>query len=120
MIYLAVLSFFFIFSTLVYGSSDDLALQTQVITKFYATTLQFKEPGVPSKANIEKLRHYISTDLNKLLREMETAEDTYRKKTRGESPPLIESFVFYSLFEGAHAVAGVHPERTAPSVTFLV
>jgi len=120
MTYLAVLSFLLTFSTLVYGSSDDLALQTQVITRFYATASRFKEPGVPSKANIEKLRPCISTSLNRLLREMQTAEVTYQKKTRGKSPPLIESYVFYSLFEGAHAVAGVHPEHPAPSVTFVV
>src|SRR5215510_3005865 len=102
--YLVLLTVMLSSATVVYSNSEDHALQQEVISRFYTTTLGFKQPGVPSPPEIDKLRPYISTALNRLLREARAAEAEYQRKIRGKSPPLIESYVFYSLFEGAHSI----------------
>ncbi len=100
--------------------ADELQDQQKAVRGFYSTTLRFKEPGIPSKENIGKLAPYISRELRDLLLKALDAEDVYAKKTGNEVPPLVESFLFYSEFEGASSLGAVRPEAGGKRGAFIV
>ncbi len=75
----------------------------QTIIAFYNIYLEVRPLGVPTEKEREKLKLHISTTLRQLLQEADAAEQEYYKATGGEVPPLVESDLFTSLFEGATA-----------------
>ncbi len=94
----------------------ELPSQKEAVSAFYATVLAFQEPGIPSHADTGKLKGLASRNLRTLLGQARKAEDLYGRRTKGEVPPLVESRLFFSLFEGAHRLDTVTPE---PGGTFL-
>lgn len=84
--------------------------QQAAIRSFYTTVLAFQESGIPSKGDTRRLKHLASRDLLHLLGKARKAEDLYARKTRGAVPPLIESRLFFSLFEGASSLLGIAAE----------
>jgi hypothetical protein len=78
------------------------ALEMQrVVRSFYKLYFTVRPSGVPSEKEQQKFKPYLSAVLAKVLKEADQAEQQYRKKTRGEVPPLLDGDLFTSLFEGA-------------------
>lgn len=100
--------------------ADEVHAQQTAVKRFYSVILGFREPGLPSKQNIEKLSPCISRDLRALLLQAFNAEERYRQKNQGTVPPLVESHLFYSLFEGAQSFGKIARERGRGKASFLV
>jgi hypothetical protein len=95
------LAFFVLFfATSVFAAEPDLEMKA-IVTSFYNTYLTVRPSGVPSLKERQKFKPYVSATLAKVLQEADQAEQLYRKKTKGESPPFVEGDLFTSLFEGA-------------------
>lgn len=86
------------------------AAQRTAVRSFYTTVLAFQESGIPSKGDARRLKHLVSRDLFHLLEKARKAEDLYARMTKGAVPPLIESRLFFSLFEGASSLQALVPE----------
>jgi len=71
--------------------------------RFYRVVLEGREGGVPSGARLAGFRPVVSSGLFALLERAAAAEKEYARRTRDESPPLVEGDVLTSLFEGATA-----------------
>ncbi len=93
-----------------FGQTADDAPRREAIHSFYTTVLTFRESGIPSRADARKLHRLVSRDLLQLLEKARKAEDLYARKTRGAAPPLVESRLFFSLFEGATSLLGTTAE----------
>jgi hypothetical protein len=94
--------------------------QMVVVSGFYKTILKFKEGGIPSRKNIEKLSPYISSDFRRLLLDARNAEEEYFRKTKGSVPPLVEGSFFYSLFEGADRYNYIKEETDEKRISYLI
>jgi hypothetical protein len=94
--------------------------QILVVSSFYRTILTFKEGGVPSRKNIDRLSPFISADFRNLLLAARVAEDKHFKSTKGSEPPLVEGSLFYSLFEGADKYTVIKLEPDKKPVSYLV
>lgn len=110
----------FFLVTVCFVSSSKAQSQSAVVANFYKTILTFKDGGVPSPKNIERLSSYISREFHDLLLKAHEAGETYAKKTKGEEPPLVEGSLFYSLFEGADKYTTITKEQEKNRVSFLV
>jgi hypothetical protein len=93
-----------------FAQDADLAPKRKAITSFYSTILTFKESGIPSRKHIQRLAPLVSRTMGDLLAQAWKAERLYASKNKEAVPPLIESRVFYSLFEGATAMGAITPE----------
>jgi hypothetical protein len=82
------------------AATENDGLRTAA-TNFYNLHLKLHPFGVPGEKDLAKFRPYLSGSLLGLLRDALRAEQRYADKTRGEVPPLVESDLFTSLFEGA-------------------
>jgi hypothetical protein len=85
------------------GSGDDERSMRTSATSFYNTYLKLHPSGIPDKKQHEQFAPVLSTPLNGLLSDAASAEESYAKATKGESPPLVEGDLFTSLFEGAES-----------------
>ena len=94
--------------------------QELVVANFYKTILTFKEGGVPTRKNIDRLAPSISADFRNLLIGARAAEDRQFKVTKGSEPPLVEGSLFYSLFEGADKYTAIKLEQNKKPVSYLV
>jgi hypothetical protein len=117
---LFLITLFLFTSISCFGSANELQNQKKTVTQFYSTILGFKEPGITSKENIEKLSPFISKEFRTLLLKSLNAEALYKQKTKDQVPPLVESHLFYSLFEGAHSFGDIIREDARGSTSFLV
>jgi len=107
----------FIFSLNVHAQQSE---QVFVVSCFYKTILKFKDGGIPSQKNIDKLSPFISTEFRNLLLAARLAEDKHFQKTKNTEPPLIEGALFYSLFEGADRYTSIKSEQDTKNVSCLV
>jgi hypothetical protein len=82
--------------------------------------LTFKNGGVPSRKNIDRLSPFISLSFRSNLLGARDAEDKNFKKTKGTEPPLFEGSLFYSLFEGADKYTSIKSEPDTKIVSCLV
>ena len=71
------------------------------IAGFYNLYLKLHPFGVPNAQTQGKLAPYLSSSLRQQLKNALAAEQRYAKQNRNEVPPLVESDLFTSLFEGA-------------------
>jgi hypothetical protein len=94
--------------------------QILVVSSFYKTILKFKDGGVPSRKNIDKLSPFISVEFRNLLLDARSAEDKHFKKTNNSEPPLVEGSLFYSLFEGADKYSCIKPKPDKEPVSYLI
>jgi hypothetical protein len=69
--------------------------------EFYEAYRKVEPSGVPTGKDLARYRPVVSRDLFALLERAGAAEEAYAKKTKNESPPLVEGDLFTSLFEGA-------------------
>ncbi len=83
------------------GKDRDVAGEERAAAAFYDIYLKVKSSGVPETKELSLFKPVLSEGLYEWIAAARRAEDTYRKETRGESPPLIEGDLFTSLFEGA-------------------
>jgi len=84
------------------GRDDERAMRTPAAT-FYNTYLKLHPSGIPDKNQREQFAPVLSSALTGLLSDAASAEESYAKATKGESPPLIEGDLFTALFEGAES-----------------
>lgn len=83
-------------------AADDFEKAGKAVGAFYDVYLQTKaSSGVPTGSRLARFRPVVSKELFSLLSKADNAEEYYAKKTKGESPPLVEGDLFTSLFEGA-------------------
>ena len=94
--------------------------QELAVANFYKTILTFKDGGVPTRKNIDRLSPLISADFRNLLIAARDAEDKQFKSTKGSEPPLVEGGLFYSLFEGADKYTSIKVEPNKEPVSYLV
>ena len=88
-----------------------------VVTAFYELYLKVHPLGIPSEKDLAKLKPYLSKPLQLALRNALAAEQRYAKKNRGAVPPLVESDIFTSLFEGASGFKVIACEAQAKTAT---
>ncbi len=94
--------------------------QVLVVSSFYKTILKFKDGGVPTRKNIDRLSPFISAEFRSLLLDARSTEDKHFKKTKNSEPPLVEGSLFYSLFEGADKYSCIKSEPDKETVSYLV
>jgi len=106
-------------SAAVATAGDTTGLRT-ASERFYQTYLKTKAAGVPVGDDLARYRAVVSSGLAALLERAGAAEAEYARRTRNESPPLVEGDLFTSLFEGAsrYLVEGCQPK--APGGTCRV
>lgn len=85
-----------------FGRDNERAVRDSA-NAFYNIYLKNHPSGVPDEKQQEQFRPILSPALTGLLSEAATAEASYAKATKGESPPLVEGDLFTSLFEGAES-----------------
>ena len=112
---LAVLCFIFCLNAQAQQNEQEL-----VVANFYKTILTFKDGGIPTRKNIDRLSPLISSDFRNLLIGACDAEDKQSKVTKGSEPPLVEGSLFYSLFEGADKYTSIKSEPNKNPVSYLV
>jgi len=81
------------------NKDDDGARRS--IAGFYNLYLKLHPFGVPNEQIQGKLAPYLSGSLRQQLKIALAAEQRYAKQNPNEVPPLVESDLFSSLFEGA-------------------
>ncbi|HWH77872.1 MAG TPA: DUF3828 domain-containing protein [Candidatus Binatus sp.] len=91
----------FLFLPLVLGAGKDDDGARRSINGFYNLYLKLHPFGVPNEQVQAKLNPYLSSSLRQQLKHALMAEQRYAIKNRNEVPPLVESDLFSSLFEGA-------------------
>lgn len=94
--------------------------QALVVANFYKTILTFKDGGVPSRKNINRLSPFISAAFRNSLLGARDAEDKNFQRTKGSEPPLVEGSLFYSLFEGADKYTAIKSEPNKTLVSYLI
>lgn len=107
----------FVFCSNVQAQQNEQAV---VVANFYKAILTFKDGGVPSRKNIDRLSPFVSADFRNLLLSARDTEDKNFKKTKGTEPPLVEGSPFYSLFEGADKYTAIILEPDKKPVSYLV
>ncbi len=107
----------FVFCSNVRAQQNEQAL---VVADFYKVILTFKDGGVPSWKNIDRLSPFISADFRNLLLDARLAEEKHTKKTKNSEPPLVEGSLFYSLFEGADKYTAIKLEPDKKPVSYLI
>lgn len=85
------------------GQKPAIAPPEKAAAAFYEVYLHLspRVGGVPDQAMRAKFAPVISTRLEKLLADAETAETRHREATQNSEPPFVEGDPFTSLFEGA-------------------
>ena len=83
--------------------------QVKVVAKFYSIILTFKDGGIPSKKNIDKLSPLISRSFRQHLLDALAGE-----------PRSVEGSLFYSLFEGADRMRAIVLDKKFGPNSFLV
>ena len=99
---------------------EEMADSKAAVQNFYTTVLTFKQGGVPSPHDLSRLSPFISLAFADRLLKARQAEVLYARKTKGESPPLVEGMLFFSLFEGANRYTKITREPAEKPVSFLV
>lgn len=112
--------YIFLFVPLVLGASKDDDGARRSINGFYNLYLKLHPFGVPNEQTQRKLNPYLSSPLRQQLENALAAEQRYAKKNRNEVPPLVESDLFSSLFEGASGFKIVSCEALEKSGSCLV
>ncbi|HEX2929158.1 MAG TPA: DUF3828 domain-containing protein, partial [Candidatus Binatia bacterium] len=97
---LALTAVMLLHAALLGAAAESDGLRT-VAANFYNLHLKLHPFGVPSEQDLAKFRPYLSGSLQGLLRDALRAEQSYADQTGGKVPPLVESDLFTSLFEGA-------------------
>ena len=73
---------------------------------FYRAYETFRPPdGIPDERTRRRFEPFISDSLNRLLVDVEEAEQRYENRTAGRFPPLIEGDPFTPNFDGATSFA---------------
>jgi Protein of unknown function (DUF3828) len=85
------------------GASGTEKDARDAANRFYDVYLKVRPSGVPDLKQQEQFRPILSPALADLLSGAASAEASYAKATKGESPPLVEGDLFTSLFEGAES-----------------
>lgn len=120
MVTLARILLAFCCSLTAFGQSANETARQIAVRSFYATVLTFRESGIPSRAEIRRLKPLVSRNLLSLLEKAWKAESLYARRTKGVVPPLVESRLFFSLFEGASRLQAVMPESSGTCLVELV
>ncbi len=94
--------------------------QVLAVSSFYKTILKFKDGGVPTRRNIDRLSPFISEYFRNSLLHARDVEDKNIKRTKGSEPPLVEGSLFFSLFEGADKYTAIKAEPDKNPVAYLV
>ena len=114
----------FLFVILCFVSSSTAQAQQNeqklVVSSFYKTILKFKDGGVPSRKNIDRLSPFISESFRNNLLDARETEDKHFQRTKNSEPPLVEGNLFYSLFEGADKYSCIKSEPDKENVSYLV
>ena len=104
---IALLPLVFITSALAADDNHDIE---KAVGAFYKTYLEVQPSGVPWGKEEQQFRPHLSTSLSNLLNEAGHAAQRYDRATK-EIPPIVESDIFTSLFEGAAAFKVLSCER---------
>ena len=70
------------------------------VCEFYDAYLRLRPAGLPSAAQQAELAPWLSERLERQLDAARAAQTAYRDAHPGEKPPLVDGFLFASLFEG--------------------
>ena len=70
------------------------------VCEFYQTYLRLRPAGLPSAAQQAELAPWLSERLERQLDAARAVQAAYRDAHPGEKPPLVDGFLFASLFEG--------------------
>jgi len=93
---------FIVISTVKVFAADEVTDAGKTAAAFYDRYLSSKvSSGVPTRSQLASLKPVVSKELFSLLESANKAERYYKKKNRGNVPPLVEGDLFTSLFEGA-------------------
>ncbi|HEX9665123.1 MAG TPA: DUF3828 domain-containing protein [Thermodesulfobacteriota bacterium] len=92
----------------------------QTVNKFYRVYLRINSHGIPTEQEQALYSPYISPELSELLKRANEAEQKYKTATKGEVPPLVESDLFTSLFEGASSFKTISCDSKEGSGSCLV
>jgi hypothetical protein len=103
-------------STVAFAAEKPVPFQ-QSVQSFYDYYLQSQPFGIPSQKNIKAFTPWLSASLIILLSDASKAEERYQKKTKNESPPLVEGDIFTSLFEGANGFKIISSDAKTNSCT---
>ena len=95
------LLFLFLCTPFVLAANKDDDGARRGVAGFYNLYLKLHPFGVPNAQTQGKLAPYLSSSLRQELKNALAAEQRYAKQNRNDVPPLVESDLFTSLFEGA-------------------
>jgi hypothetical protein len=96
-------------------AADVVPAMKETVTSFYTVYLAVHPSGVPTENDLQQFQPHLSASLSKLLQDADKAEQKYKKKTKGQVPPLVEGDLFTSLFEGATAFKTLSCDVTTSS-----
>ena len=99
--------------------SNGISKQKYTIESFYRIIIAEKFFEIPDSSQIDRLKPYISLQLQKLLFDARNAEDIIAGKETEPVPPVVEGSLFTSLFEGPDSFTDVNTDPSAEN-TFLV
>ena len=100
----------------------DPANAAGTVCAFYQRYLAIRPSGLPTVAQQAELEPWLSDRLERQLDAARVVQAAYRQAHPGEKPPLVDGFLFASLFEGPTeflvGTAGTANELTRVPVTF--
>ena len=70
------------------------------VCSFYEAYLRLRPAGLPTAAQQAELAPWLSQRLERQLDAARAEQAAYREAHPGEKPPLVDGFLFASLFEG--------------------
>lgn len=78
----------------------DPASASGTVCAFYERYLAIRPSGLPTAAQQAELAPWLSDRLERQLDAARVVQAAYRQAHPGEKPPLVDGFLFASLFEG--------------------
>ena len=78
----------------------DPASAPGTVCSFYERYLAIRPSGLPTAAQQAELAPWLSDRLERQLDAARVVQAAYRQAHPGEKPPLVDGFLFASLFEG--------------------
>jgi hypothetical protein len=78
----------------------DPASAAGTVCAFYERYLAIRPSGLPTAAQQAELEPWLSDRLERQLDAARVVQAAYRQAHPGEKPPLVDGFLFASLFEG--------------------
>ena len=76
-----------------------------VVSDFYEAYVALHPPGLPDGAALERLRPFLSEQLQQLIAAALQQRDAFEKAHPDEKPPFVDGDQFSSLFEGPKSFA---------------